>query len=113
MLLWLWLDCVHLAPPLVHACLRNASDCVPPPPGPARPCLAARRFQVNPLIVDLVGEENTGKLCDSIRLMIMQVRLRARVAGHVLGGSAATLMSGCVMEQYPLEQLCIKLADQY
>ena len=68
---------------------------------------------MNPLIVDLVGEENTGKLCDSIRLMIMQVRLRARVAGHVLGGSAATLMSGCVMEQYPLEQLCIKLADQY
>jgi len=33
----------------------------------------ARRFQKNPLIVDLVGEDNTGRLADTIRLMIMQV----------------------------------------
>eukprot|EP00197_Chlamydomonas_leiostraca_P015537 CAMPEP_0202866958 /NCGR_PEP_ID=MMETSP1391-20130828/8449_1 /ASSEMBLY_ACC=CAM_ASM_000867 /TAXON_ID=1034604 /ORGANISM="Chlamydomonas leiostraca, Strain SAG 11-49" /LENGTH=805 /DNA_ID=CAMNT_0049546951 /DNA_START=68 /DNA_END=2485 /DNA_ORIENTATION=+ len=33
----------------------------------------ARRFQVNPLLVDLVGEENTGRLADTIRLLVMQV----------------------------------------
>uniref|UniRef100_A0A6S8LJW3 RNA helicase n=1 Tax=Dunaliella tertiolecta TaxID=3047 RepID=A0A6S8LJW3_DUNTE len=33
----------------------------------------ARRFQENPLLVDLVGEENTGRLADTIRLLVMQV----------------------------------------
>jgi ATP-dependent RNA helicase DDX21 len=33
----------------------------------------ARRFQRNPLKVDLVGEENTGRLADTIRLLLMQV----------------------------------------
>ncbi len=33
----------------------------------------ARRFQQDPLLVDLVGEENTGKLSDMIKLMVMQV----------------------------------------
>lgn len=31
--------------------------------------------QDNPLLVDLVGEENTGRLADTIRLLVMQVRL--------------------------------------
>lgn len=33
----------------------------------------ARRFQKDPLLVDLVGEENTGKLADTITLMTMVV----------------------------------------
>ncbi|GFH20145.1 uncharacterized protein HaLaN_17222 [Haematococcus lacustris] len=36
----------------------------------------ARRFQKNPLLVDLVGEENTGRLADTIRLLVMQARLQ-------------------------------------
>lgn len=34
----------------------------------------AKRFQRDPLLVDLVGEENTGKLADTISLMTMTVR---------------------------------------
>jgi ATP-dependent RNA helicase DDX21 len=30
-------------------------------------------LQENPLLVDLVGEENTGRLADTIRLLVMQV----------------------------------------
>jgi hypothetical protein len=36
----------------------------------------ARRFQTNPLLVDLVGEENTGRLADTIKLLVMQVCCR-------------------------------------
>ncbi|GIL46032.1 hypothetical protein Vafri_3126 [Volvox africanus] len=33
----------------------------------------AKRYQNNPLTIDLVGEENTGKLADTIRLLVQQV----------------------------------------
>jgi hypothetical protein len=33
----------------------------------------ARKYQKNPEVLDLVGEENTGKLADTIKLLIMQV----------------------------------------
>lgn len=36
--------------------------------------LLLMRVQENPLLVDLVGEENTGRLADTIRLLVMQVR---------------------------------------
>ena len=43
----------------------------------------AKRFQRDPLLLDLVGEENTGKLADTITLMTMTVRscLGARARG--------------------------------
>ncbi len=33
----------------------------------------AKRYQNNPLLVDLVGAKDTGRLADTIRLMLMQV----------------------------------------
>ncbi|KAF5828318.1 P-loop containing nucleoside triphosphate hydrolase protein [Dunaliella salina] len=39
----------------------------------------ARRFQENPLLVDLVGEENTGRLADTIRLLVMQVEYNQKI----------------------------------
>ena len=34
----------------------------------------ARRYQKNPMIVDLVGAKDTGRLAETISLMLMQVR---------------------------------------
>jgi hypothetical protein len=36
--------------------------------------VTALYLQTNPLVVDLVGEENTGRLADTIKLLVMQVR---------------------------------------
>lgn len=44
----------------------------------------AKRFQKDPLLMDLVGEENTGKLADTISLMTMTVRACA-AAGRAPG----------------------------
>ena len=34
----------------------------------------AKKFQKNPLVVDLVGAKDTGRLAETITLMLMQVR---------------------------------------
>ena len=39
-------------------------------------CRPACRYQRDPQTIDLVGEENTGKLADTIRLMVQQVGAR-------------------------------------
>ncbi|KAG1674673.1 hypothetical protein FOA52_007197 [Chlamydomonas sp. UWO 241] len=53
----------------------------------------AKKFQKNPLMVDLVGSDDTGKLCDTIRLMLMQVEhsqkanaLMDAISMHSMGG---------------------------
>lgn len=40
----------------------------------------ARKYQKNPLLVDLVGEENTGKLADTIQLLLVQVHRGEKLA---------------------------------
>ncbi|MEW5320486.1 MAG: hypothetical protein WDW38_011555 [Sanguina aurantia] len=52
----------------------------------------ARRFQRNPLTVDLVGEENTGKLADTITLMVMQCEMNQKISA--LSDLLATYASG-------------------
>lgn len=39
----------------------------------------SRKYQTNPQTVDLVGEENTGKLADSITLFLQQVENHAKI----------------------------------
>lgn len=53
----------HLSRPLCSLLAAHYSASVCPP----------NQLQVNPLLVDLVGEENTGRLADTIRLLITQV----------------------------------------
>ena len=52
----------------------------------------ARKYQKNPEVLDLVGEENTGKLADTIKLLIMQVRGRGR--GGVREGGRGGMRAG-------------------
>ncbi len=63
----------------------------PPRASPARPAAlplprtprVAKKFQQSPLLVDLVGEENTGKLADTITLLAIQVEERRKKAALV------------------------------
>eukprot|EP00877_Chromochloris_zofingiensis_P009452 jgi/Chrzof1/4760/Cz14g25080.t1 len=55
----------------------------------------AKKYLRDPLVVDLVGEENTGKLADTIRLMVMQVSYRDKprslvdiLSVHAAGGKS-------------------------
>lgn len=82
---------------------------------------AARRFQQNPLLVDLVGEKNTGKLSDTIRLLVMQVdytkKMQALIdilSTHAAGGKAivftntkaqADEVAGAINSQFTCEAL--------
>lgn len=56
----------------ITACASQCDNCQP---------------QVTPLLVDLVGEENTGRLADTIRLLVMQV---GRMHGCELRGWVTT-----------------------
>ncbi|KAG2428695.1 hypothetical protein HXX76_011400 [Chlamydomonas incerta] len=60
----------------------------------------AKRYQQNPLTVDLVGEENTGRLADSIRLLVQQVEGAQKMSalqgvlsmyGNTAGGGKAII----------------------
>ncbi|KXZ51538.1 hypothetical protein GPECTOR_12g501 [Gonium pectorale] len=60
----------------------------------------AKRYQQNPLTIDLVGEENTGKLADTIRLLVQQVDSSQKVSalqgllamyGNTAGGGKAII----------------------
>jgi ATP-dependent RNA helicase DDX21 len=62
---------------------------------------AARRFAKDPQLVDLVGEQNTGKLADTIRLLTLQVAQRGDKASalcdllsvHAAGGAKAIVFT--------------------
>ena len=62
---------------------------------------AARRFAKDPQLVDLVGEQNTGKLADTIRLLTLQVAQRSDKAAalcdllsvHAAGGAKAIVFT--------------------
>jgi hypothetical protein len=50
----------------------------------------AKKYQRSPRLMDLVGEQNTGKLADTIRLLVLQVG----GAGWAVGGRGAGLGEG-------------------
>jgi superfamily II DNA/RNA helicase len=52
----------------------------------------AKRYQKNPTTIDLVGEEQTGKLNEDVTLNIMQVR-RSEVSEEVSFSSTLHLLS--------------------
>lgn len=59
----------------------------------------AKKYLRDPLVVDLVGEENTGKLADTIRLMVMQVMvgcIRGEGVGEAGAVADARVMFGIV-----------------
>ncbi|KAJ9516500.1 hypothetical protein QJQ45_011154 [Haematococcus lacustris] len=61
----------------------------------------ARRFQKNPLLVDLVGEENTGRLADTIRLLVESAqKVNATIDAmnlHAAGGKTIVFVNTKVM----------------
>ena len=61
-------------PPNPVACRQSAATAADVLPPAAAVVQVAKRYQQNPLMVDLVGSEDTGRLSDTIRLMLMQVR---------------------------------------
>lgn len=68
----------------------------------------ARRYQRNPILVDLVGEENTGRLADTIKLQVMQVdwsqKLNAAldcITTHAASGKTIIFVNTKVGHQHP------------
>lgn len=84
----------------------SASSC-PEKPHHANPCVRCPatcrvvcRYQQNPLTIDLVGEENTGRLADTIRLLVQQVEGAQKMSalqgvlsmyGNTAGGGKAII----------------------
>eukprot|EP00798_Chlamydomonas_sp_ICE-L_P001315 gene1315-32668_t len=72
----------------------------------------AKRYLNNPLTVDLVGEENTGKLSDTIRLLVMQVDGRMKTSAmldaisiHGAGGKTIVFVNTKAMADQIAEKL--------
>ncbi len=64
-------------------------------------CRVAKKHQQNPILVDLVGEENTGKLADTITLLVMQCDERTKKSALVdllsVHAAGEALLLQCVL----------------